>query len=106
MDPIVKLTEGFKAFRDGRFEAQRKTFETLVDQGQSPKVAVVACADSRVDPAMVLQAEPGDLFVVRNVANLVPPCERGPDYHGTGAALQYAVCHLQVEHVVVLGHAY
>ncbi|MDH3641420.1 MAG: carbonic anhydrase [Gammaproteobacteria bacterium] len=106
MDPIDKLTAGYKEFRDGRFREQRTTYETLVDEGQKPKVALVACADSRVDPAIVLQADPGDLFVVRNVANLVPPCEREGHYHGTSAALEYAVEHLQVDHLIVLGHAH
>ena len=106
MDPITKLTIGFKTFRDGRFQQQRATYESLVDQGQNPEVAVVACSDSRVDPAIVLQAAPGDLFVVRNVANLVPPCEQDGDYHGTSAALEYAVEHLEVGHVIVLGHAH
>jgi carbonic anhydrase len=106
MDPIEKLTAGFREFRDGRFQEQRAMYETLVDQGQSPKVAVVACADSRVDPAIVLQADPGDLFIVRNVANLVPPYEREGHYHGTSAALEYAIEHLQVAHLIVLGHAH
>ena len=96
MDPIEKLTAGFRAFRDGRFRQQRATYEALVDQGQRPGVAVVACSDSRVDPAIVLQADPGDLFVVRNVANLVPPFEQEGSFHGTSAALEYAVEHLQV----------
>ncbi|MFQ5937976.1 MAG: carbonic anhydrase [Acidiferrobacterales bacterium] len=106
MDPIAKLTTGFRAFRDGRFQQQRATYETLVDQGQNPNVAVVACSDSRVDPAIVLQADPGDLFIVRNVANLVPPFEREGNYHGTSAALEYAVEHLEVGHLIVLGHAH
>jgi len=106
MNPIDKLTAGFKDFRDGRFQEQRTEYETLVDGGQHPKVAVVACADSRVDPAIVLQADPGDLFIVRNVANLVPPYEREGHYHGTSAALEYAVEHLQVGHLVILGHAH
>lgn len=106
MNPIDKLTAGFKDFRDGRFQEQRTEYETLVDEGQSPKVAVVACADSRVDPAIVLQADPGDLFIVRNVANLVPPFEREGHYHGTSAALEFAVEHLQVGHLIILGHAH
>ena len=106
MDPIAKLTAGFKVFRDGRFQEQRATYQALVDQGQKPKVALIACSDSRVDPAVVLQADPGDLFIVRNMANLVPPYEREGHYHGTSAALEYAVQHLEVGHVVVLGHAY
>jgi len=106
MDAIAKLTDGYKDFRDGRFQAERATYETLVDQGQQPKVALIACSDSRVDPAIVLQADPGDLFIVRNVANLVPPYERDGTYHGTSAALEFAVQHLEVEHVIVLGHAH
>lgn len=106
MDPIDKLTAGYKMFRDGRFKEQRATYEALVDRGQSPKVALVACSDSRVDPAIVLQADPGDLFIIRNVANLVPPCERGGRFHGTSTALEFAVEHLQVGHIVVLGHAH
>ncbi len=106
MDPIAKLTTGFRTFRDGRFQEQRATYEALVDQGQKPKVAIFACSDSRVDPAIVLQADPGDLFIVRNVANLVPPYERDGHYHGTSAALEYAVKHLEVEHLIVLGHAH
>jgi carbonic anhydrase len=106
MDPIAKLTKGFKAFRDGRFQEQRATYEDLVDQGQRPTVALIACSDSRVDPAIVLQADPGDLFTVRNVANLVPPYEQEGRYHGTSAALEFAVEQLAVEHVIVLGHAH
>jgi len=106
MDPIAKLTDGFKQFRDGRFQDQRETYEDLVDQGQRPKIALVACSDSRVDPAIVLQADPGDLFMIRNVANLVPPYEEGGQFHGTSAALEFAVKHLEVDHVIVLGHAH
>ncbi len=106
MDPIAKLTKGFREFRDGRFAEQRAVYERLVDQGQKPKVALIACSDSRVDPGIVLQADPGDLFVVRNVANLVPPYEREGHYHGTSAALEFAVEHLEVGHVIVLGHAH
>ncbi len=106
MDPIAKLTTGFRAFHDGRFQEQRATYEVLVDRGQKPKVALFACSDSRVDPGTVLQADPGDLFVVRNVANLVPPYELDGHYHGTSAALEYAVQHLEVGHVIVLGHAH
>ena len=106
MDPIAKLTAGFRDFRGGRFQEQRATYEDLVDQGQKPKAALIACSDSRVDPAVVLQADPGDLFITRNVANLVPPYAPDDHYHATGAALEYAVQHLQVEHVIVLGHAH
>lgn len=106
MDAIAKLTDGYRSFRDGRFQDLRPTYENLVDQGQRPKVALIACSDSRVDPATVLQADPGDLFIVRNVANLIPPYEREGSYHGTSAALEFAVQHLEVEHIIVLGHAH
>jgi carbonic anhydrase len=106
MDPIAKLTSGFKVFRDGRFKEQQATYEALVDHGQKPGVALIACSDSRVDPATLLQADPGDLFTVRNVANLVPPHESGGRFHGTSAALEYAVQHLEVGHIIVLGHAH
>ena len=106
MDSIAKLTTGFKTFRSDGFKQNRATYEALVDQGQTPKVALIACSDSRVDPATVLQADPGDLFIVRNVANLVPPYEQDGQYHGTSAALEYAVEHLGVGHVIVFGHAH
>ena len=106
MDSVSKLTTGFKIFRDGGFQENRATYEALVDHGQSPKVALIACSDSRVDPATVLQADPGDLFVIRNVANLVPPNERDGQFHGTSAALEYAVEHLEVGHLIVFGHAH
>jgi len=106
MDVLSKLTFGFRRFRDGSFQERRAEYEALVDQGQKPKVAIIACSDSRVDPAMVLQADPGDLFVVRNVANLVPPYEPDGQYHGTSAALEYAVQNLLVAHIIVLGHAH
>ncbi len=106
MDSVTKLTTGFKIFRDGGFQENRATYEALVDYGQSPKVALIACSDSRVDPATVLQADPGDLFVIRNVANLVPPNERDGQFHGTSAALEYAVEHLEVGHLIVFGHAH
>jgi len=106
MDPIDKLTQGYRTFRDGRFQQMRPTYETLVDEGQRPKIALVACSDSRVDPTIVLNADPGDLFVIRNVANLVPPYEEGGEFHGTSAALSFAVEQLDVDHVIVLGHAH
>jgi len=105
MPAIDKLIAGFRSFRERRFPELRPTYEALVDRGQRPGVALISCADSRLDPALVLQAEPGELFVVRNVANLVPPYEREGRYHGTSAALDYAVRQLEVGHIVVLGHA-
>ncbi len=103
---IEKLMQGYRSYRDGSYEKSRPLIENLVEQGQSPEVAVVACSDSRVDPAILFQADPGDLFMVRNVANLVPPMEEEGTYHGTSAALEFAVLGLGVKHIVVLGHAH
>jgi carbonic anhydrase len=105
MHEIQKLIEGFQRFRAHHYEGGGTPFKQLVSQGQSPKIMVVACSDSRVDPAIVTDCDPGDLFVVRNVANLVPPYEEGGGYHGTSAALEFAVSCLNVQHVIVMGHA-
>ena len=105
MNAIDKLKDGFKSFQSGQFRENRDLYRDLIENGQHPGVAVVACSDSRVDPATVLQADPGDLFVIRNVANLVPSSSvQGP--HGVGAALEYAVEHLNVSHILILGHAH
>ncbi len=103
---VDKLVTGYHRYRDGPYEQSRQLIEALVAHGQRPEVAVVACSDSRVDPAILFQADPGDLFVIRNVANLVPPMEKEGTYHGTSAALEYAVLGLGVKHMVVLGHAH
>jgi carbonic anhydrase len=103
---IDKLLKGYRQFRDGPYEQSRALIEDLVTRGQRPEVAVVACSDSRVDPAILFQADPGDLFVIRNVANLVPPMEQEGTFHGTSAALEFAVLGLNVKHLVVLGHAH
>lgn len=107
---IKKLVAGFNDFRARYFFERQNLYRRLVSQGQKPKVAVIACADSRVDPAIVLQVEPGDIFAIRNVANLVPPFEVDEEgdvsYHGTSAALEFAVEVLGVEHIVVFGHAH
>ncbi|MCL4316106.1 MAG: carbonic anhydrase [Gammaproteobacteria bacterium] len=105
MEQIKKLVEGFARFRTRYFEGQPDLYDQLARQGQSPGVMVVACCDSRVDPAIITDSNPGDLFVVRNVANLVPPCEMGGGYHGTSAALEFAVRSLHVKHIIVLGHS-
>ncbi|MHB1529554.1 MAG: carbonic anhydrase [Acidiferrobacteraceae bacterium] len=105
MSSIETLVAGFFRFRARHFGQDDKLFKKLVSQGQSPKVIVVGCCDSRVDPAIITDAEPGDLFIIRNIANLVPPCESAGTYHGTSAALEFGVCRLGVEHIIVLGHA-
>jgi carbonic anhydrase len=100
------LVEGFQRFREQHFERNDSLYQQLVKEGQTPKTLVIACCDSRVDPALVLDCAPGDLFVIRNVANLVPPSENRAGHHGTTAAIEYAIRILEVEHIIVLGHAH
>jgi carbonic anhydrase len=105
-DTPRKLVEGFNRFREQHFEHHDSLYQQLVKEGQTPKTLVVACCDSRVDPALVFDCDPGDLFVIRNVANLVPPLEGHSGHHGTTAAIEYGVCTLGVRHIIVLGHAH
>lgn len=106
MSSPKQLIEGFARFREKHFARGDVLFRELVEQGQTPKTMVVACCDARVDPALVLDCAPGDLFVIRNVANLVPPAENQGHYHGTSAALEFGVRKLNVGHIIVLGHAH
>ncbi len=103
MTDISKFINGFKRFQENYFGRDRALFGEL-KQGQSPSALVVACSDSRVDPAILTDCQPGDLFVVRNVANLVPPYEQGAGLHGVSTALEFGVTSLGVEHIIVLGH--
>lgn len=106
-DAIQDLITGYQSFYHKYFEStDTSIYKDLVKEGQAPKTAIIACSDSRVDPALILNCSPGDLFVVRNVANLVPPCENDAKHHGTSAALEFAICFLEVEHVIVLGHTH
>jgi carbonic anhydrase len=104
MKDIARFLSGFKEFQRTYFCGDDQIFSGL-KENQAPKVLVIACSDSRVDPAILMGCEPGDMFVVRNVANLVPPYEKFPGHHGVSAAVEYAVKVLQVEHVIVLGHS-
>jgi len=106
MSSPKQLIEGFARFRERHFAREDALFRELVEQGQTPRTLVVACCDARVDPALVLDCAPGDLFVIRNVANLVPPAENQGHYHGTSAALEFGVRKLNVAHIIVLGHAH
>ncbi|MBC8239168.1 MAG: carbonic anhydrase [Alphaproteobacteria bacterium] len=106
MTEIDTLLNGFRKFREMYFEKAPDLYRDLLSNGQRPRFAVVACSDSRVDPAIVLQTEPGDIFAVRNVAALVPPYEEEGHYHGTSAALEFAVTGLGVEHIIIIGHAH
>src|ERR671912_1326000 len=99
-----RLTQGYRAFLGDRFQREQSRYRDLAD-GQAPDVMVISCCDSRVSPEVIFDASPGELFVVRNVANLVPPYETGGEYHGTSAALEFAVQALRVKHIVILGHA-
>ena len=101
MDPLI---EGYRKFRAEIWPVERARYEALAHWGQSPDTMVIACSDSRVDPQTVFGAVPGELFVVRNVAALVPPYEPDAGYHGTSAALEFAVKVLEVARLVVLGH--
>ncbi|HEV2678021.1 MAG TPA: carbonic anhydrase [Aliidongia sp.] len=101
---MERLIEGYRRFRETYWSQNKDVFEALA-AGQSPRAMVITCADSRVDPQMIFDAKPGEIFCVRNVANLVPPYAPDSDHHGTSAALEFAVRSLKVEHIVVLGHA-
>jgi carbonic anhydrase len=100
------LLEGYRIYREKRWPELRALHRRLAERGQSPRVLVIACADSRVDPATIFNADPGELFVVRNIANLAPPCEENRiGFHGVSAAIEFAVRNLFVETILVLGHA-
>ncbi|HEX6956703.1 MAG TPA: carbonic anhydrase [Ferrovibrio sp.] len=102
-----RLTNGYKAFLGGRFASERSRYEMLAETGQRPEIMVIGCVDSRVSPEVIFDAAPGELLVVRNVANIVPPYEPDRDsQHGTSAALEFGVQALRVKHIVVLGHAF
>jgi carbonic anhydrase len=105
MKDTARLIRGFRTFQKDYFNPEGSRFEALTF-GQSPKIMVIGCSDSRVDPAILMNCSPGDIFTVRNVANLVPPYERQEGQHGVSAALEFAVCNLGVEIVIVLGHSH
>ncbi len=101
-----RLSEGYRAFIERRFCNERSRYEMLAQTGQRPEIMVIGCVDSRVSPEVIFDAAPGELLVVRNVANLVPAYEpRRDSQHGTSAALEFGVQALRVKHIVVLGHA-
>ena len=104
---LDRLLKGFADFRLGYYREHLDLFEKLATEGQSPKILIIGCADARVDPGILTQTRPGDIFTVRNIAAMVPPAQIPPDQaqHGTSAAIEFAVRGLEVEHVVILGHA-
>lgn len=103
MTHFKNLLDGYRRFRSDQWAVQRKRWDELKD-GQSPKVMIIACSDSRVDPTQIFDTNPGETFIVRNVAALVPPFETKPGLHGVSAALEFAVEFLKVEEIVVMGH--
>src|SRR6201999_1172160 len=100
-----RLSEGYRQFADGRLRHEQDRYRELAEAGQAPEVLVIGCCDSRVSPEVIFDARPGELFVVRNVANIVPPYAPDGQAHGVSAALEFGVAALKVRHIVVLGHA-
>ena len=100
MAHTYKLLEGFQRFKNNYFGDDNKLYASM-KEGQPTKILMVACCDSRVDPAILTDCDPGDIFTVRNVANLVPPCEEDQHYHGTSSAIEFAVKGLGVESIVL-----
>ena len=101
-----RLIDGYSAFARGRLPSEQHRYRELAELGQRPEIMVIGCCDSRVSPEVIFDARPGELFVVRNVANMVPPYAPDGAYHGVSAALEFGVGALKVKHIVVLGHAH
>ena len=99
-----RLIAGYDSFRANRLPDDSARYRILADAGQRPQIMVIACSDSRAAPETIFDVNPGEIFVVRNVANLVPPYDPDGHYHGTSAAIEFAVAHLKVRHIVVMGH--
>lgn len=105
MPEFAALVDGYRRFRARGYIEQKARFDQLASDGQAPPVMIISCCDSRVDPATVFDTVPGQVFALRNVANLVPPYETGGGLHGVSAAIEFGVLGLGVKHIVVLGHA-
>ncbi|WPX97767.1 carbonic anhydrase [Candidatus Fokinia crypta] len=101
---IENLRDGYRTFRNTYLLEHKELFDKLYRQNQSPNVLVVSCSDSRVEPSIIMQCAPGEIFVIRNVANIVPPHEEDGKYHGTSAALEFGITALNIEHILILGH--
>lgn len=105
MNKLEKLKTGFERFRKYYYEENPELYRQLTEQGQSPGALVISCCDSRVQPAQIMDTSPGDIFVVRNIANLVPAYVDDGKTHGTSAAIEFAVKHLKVPHIIIMGHS-
>jgi carbonic anhydrase len=103
MSQLTELIEGYRRFREKDWAHERERWADMAE-GQSPKVMVLSCADSRVDPAQIFDARPGEMFVVRNIAALAPPYETSRGFHGVSAAVEFAVTQLKVGEILVMGH--
>ncbi len=103
---LKQLVEGHKAFQDKKTKEDKQELKDLVDYGQSPEVFIVSCSDSRVNPDRIFSTNVGDMFVMRNVGNFVPPYKHDADFHGTAAAIEYAVAVLKVKHIIICGHTH
>ena len=99
------LTDRYRRFKHRHFVPNADHYEELATYGQNPDTMVISCSDSRVDPETIFSAMPGELFILRNIANLVPPFETGGNYHGVSAAIEFGVLNLRVKHLIVLGHS-
>ena len=99
-----RLLEGYRSFMTNRYDSERHHYRALAREGQAPEILMIACCDSRSAPEVIFSAAPGELFVIRNVANLIPPYAPDGEFHSTSAALEFAVQALKVKHIVVMGH--
>lgn len=100
-----KILEGYDLFRKKYTQGDSSIMQSLALHGQKPRIMIIACCDARVDPALILQCDPGDLFAIRNVANIIPPYEKDQGHHGTSAALEFGVTFLKVPNIIILGHS-
>lgn len=106
MKKLQQLISGHQEFKNLHFKKFAYHFDTLVTEGQSPEVLFIGCSDSRVVPDLITGSKPGDLFILRNIGNFVPPFKKDNDFHGTAAAIEYAVSVLGVKHIIVCGHSH
>lgn len=104
-EAFKKIIQGYLEFRKKYATGDQPVMQHLADRGQQPEIMMLSCCDSRVDPAILLQCDPGELFIARNIANIVPPYEADQGHHGTSAALEFGVCYLNVKHLIILGHS-
>jgi len=105
MTKLTPFQKGHEDFRKVQFKQNKKRFKKLVDEGQNPKALFIGCSDSRVVPNLITGTGAGDLFITRNIGNLVPPFQSDSDFHATAAVIEYAVSHLQVSDIIVCGHS-